>query len=141
MGSAAGSKAVTAEVTVETVRVKWQIKAILPVVFVLVSGLLLFTIATVSLGGAERHAVLVVAGAGAILICGVSIVVLAYLVQRPMVELQEKVALISGGDLNVAVSFAGRNDEIGDLGRQFNFMMQQLRESRKEIEIMHRTQK
>ncbi len=124
----------------ETVRVKWQIKAILPVVFVLVSGLLLFTIATVSLGGAERHAVLVVAGAGAILICGVSIVVLAYLVQRPMVELQEKVALISGGDLNVAVSFAGRNDEIGDLGRQFNYMMQQLRESRKEIEMMHRTQ-
>ena len=124
----------------ETVRVNWQIKAILPVVFVLLAGLLLFTIATVSLGGAERHAVLMVAGAGAILICGVSIVVLAYLIQRPMVELQEKVALISAGDLNVAVSFSGRNDEIGDLGRNFNYMMQQLRESRKEIETMHRTQ-
>ncbi len=38
------------------------------------------------------------------------------------------------------MSFAGRNDEIGDLGRNFNQMMQQLRDSRKEIETMHRTQ-
>ena len=122
------------------VRVNWQIKAILPVVFVLLAGLLLFTIATVSLGGRERHAVIMVAGAGAVIICGVLIAVLAYLVQRPMVELQEKVALISAGDLDVAVSFSSRNDEIGDLGRNFNYMMQQLRESRKEIETMHRTQ-
>ena len=122
------------------VRVNWQIKAILPVVFVLLAGLLLFTIATVSLGGRERHAVIMVAGAGAVLICGVSIGVLAYLIQRPMLELQEKMALISAGNLDVAVSFSRRNDEIGDLGRNFNFMMQQLRESRKEIETMHRTQ-
>ncbi|MGA9587828.1 MAG: ATP-binding protein [Terracidiphilus sp.] len=122
------------------VRVNWQIKAILPVVFVLLAGLLLFTIATVSLGGPERHAVILVAGTGAILICGVSIGVLTYLVQRPMLELQEKVALISAGDLDVSVTFSRRNDEIGDLGRNFNHMMQQLRESRKEIETMHRTQ-
>jgi hypothetical protein len=57
-----------------------------------------------------------------------------------MVELQEKVALISEGNLDVSVSFSRRNDEIGDLGRNFNHMMQQLRESRKEIETMHRTQ-
>ena len=122
------------------VRVNWQIKAILPVVFVLLAGLLVFTIATVSLGGRERHAVLMVAGAGAVIICGVSIAVLAYLIHLPMVELQEKVALISAGNLDVAVSFSRRNDEIGDLGRNFNHMMQQLRESRKEIETMHRTQ-
>ena len=122
------------------VRVNWQIKAILPVVFVLLAGLLLFTIATVSLGGRERHAVIMVAAAGAVVICGVSIGVLAYLIQRPMLELQEKMALISKGDLDVAVSFSRRNDEIGDLGRNFNYMMQQLRESRKEIETMHRTQ-
>jgi signal transduction histidine kinase len=65
---------------------------------------------------------------------------LAYLIQRPMVELQEKIALVSEGNLNVSVSFAGRNDEIGDLGRNFNHMMQQLRESREEIELLHRTQ-
>ncbi len=38
------------------------------------------------------------------------------------------------------VSFADRNDEIGDLGGNFNDMVQQLRESREEIERLHRTQ-
>jgi signal transduction histidine kinase len=66
--------------------------------------------------------------------------VLAYLVQRPMVELQEKMDQVSEGNLDVAVSFSQRNDEIGDLGRNFNHMMQQLRESREEIERLHRTQ-
>ena len=68
------------------------------------------------------------------------IVALAYVIQRPMVELQEKIALVSEGNLDVAVSFSRRNDEIGDLGRNFNHMMQQLRESREEIELLHRTQ-
>lgn len=124
----------------DPVRVNWQIKALLPVFFVLLAGLLLFTVATVSFRDPERHAILIVAGLGAIVICGVSISALAYLIQRPMVELQEKVALIGQGNLDVAVSFSRRNDEIGDLGRNFNYMMQQLRESRKEIETMHRTQ-
>jgi signal transduction histidine kinase len=123
-----------------SVRVNWQLKAILPVGFVLLAGLLLFTLATVSLRDPERHAVLIVAGAGAVAICAVSMFVLAYLIQRPMVELQEKIEQVSKGDLNVAVSFSQRNDEIGDLGRNFNHMMQQLRESREEIERLHRTQ-
>jgi two-component system NtrC family sensor kinase len=123
-----------------SVRVNWQLKALLPVVFVLLAGLLLFIVATVSFRDPERHAVLMVAGAGAVVICGVSIGALAFFIQRPMVELQEKIAQVSEGDLNVAVSFSGRNDEIGDLGRNFNHMMQQLRESREEIETLHRTQ-
>ena len=122
------------------VRVHWQLKALLPVVFALLVGLLLFILATASLQNPERHVVLMVAGTGAVVICGVSIGVLAYLIQRPMVELQEKVALVSEGNLDVAVGFSRRNDEFGDLGRNFNHMMQQLRESRKEIETMHRTQ-
>jgi hypothetical protein len=123
-----------------SVRVNWQLKAILPVGGVLLAGLLLFILATVSLRDPERHAVLIVAGAGAVIICAVLIGVLAYLIQRPMVELQEKIGLVSEGNLNVAVSFSRRNDEIGDLGRNFNHMMQQLRESREEIERLHRTQ-
>ncbi|MGA2426191.1 MAG: ATP-binding protein [Terriglobales bacterium] len=123
-----------------SVRFYWQLKAILPVGLVLMAGLLLFTLATVSLRNPERHAVLMVAGGGAIAICAVSIIALAYFVQRPMVELQEKIALVSEGDLDVAVNFANRNDEIGDLGRNFNYMMQQLRDSRAEIELLHRTQ-
>ena len=121
-------------------RVNWQLKAILPIAFVLLAGLLLFTLATVSLRDPDRHAVLIVAGAGAVAICAVSMLVLAYLIQRPMVELQEKIAQVSRGNLDVAVSFAERNDEIGDLGRNFNRMMKQLRESREEIERLHRTQ-
>lgn len=123
-----------------SVRFNWQLKAILPVAFVLLAGLLLFTLATVSFRDPERHAVLIVAGAGAVVICAVSIVALAYQIQRPMVELQEKIGQVSDGDLDVAVSFARRNDEIGDLGRNFNHMMEQLRESREEIEHLHHTQ-
>jgi signal transduction histidine kinase len=123
-----------------SVRVNWQLKAILPVGFVLLAGLLLFTLATLSLRDPERHAVLIVAGAGAVAICAVSMFVLAYLIQRPMVELQEKMGQVSEGNLDVAVSFSRRNDEIGDLGRNFNHMMQQLRDSREEIERLHRTQ-
>jgi len=123
-----------------SVRVNWQLKAIVPVGFVLLAGLLLFILATVSLRNPERHAVLIVAGTGAVAICAVLIVVLAYVIQRPLVELQEKIGQVSEGDLDVAVSFAQRNDEIGDLGRNFNHMMQQLRESRAEIERLHRTQ-
>jgi len=128
------------EFRLSSVRVNWQLKAILPVGFVLLGGLLLFTLATVSLRNPERHAVLIVAGAGAVAICAVSMFVLAYLIQRPMVELQEKMEKVSEGNLDVAVSFSQRNDEIGDLGRNFNHMMQQLRESREEIERLHRTQ-
>jgi signal transduction histidine kinase len=128
------------EFRLSSMRVNWQLKAILPIGLVLLAGLLLFMLATVSLRDPERHAVMIVAGAGAVAICAVSIFVLAYLIQRPMVELQEKMALVSEGNLGVAVSFSDRNDEIGDLGRNFNHMMQQLRESREEIERLHRTQ-
>ncbi len=121
-------------------RFNWQLKAILPVVFVLLVGMLLFLFATVSFRNVERHAILMVAGAGAIVICGVSIGALAFFIQRPMVELQEKMALVSEGNLDVAVSFARRNDEIGDLGRYFYYMMRQLRESQEEIDVLHRTQ-
>jgi len=124
----------------ERVRVNWRLKALLPVVFVLLAGLLLFTVATVPFEDPQRHTVLVVAVGGAVVICMVSLGVLASLIHRPMTELKEKVGLVGKGNLDVAVSFDRRNDEIGDLGRNFNQMTQQLRESRREIETMHRTE-
>jgi two-component system, NtrC family, sensor kinase len=66
--------------------------------------------------------------------------VLAVVIHRPMVELQSTIARVRNGDLFVNLSFADRNDEIGDLGRDFNDMVRQLRESREEIERLHRTQ-
>jgi signal transduction histidine kinase len=121
-------------------RINWEIKALVPIACVLLGGMLMFLLATVSWRDPERHVVLLVAGAGAVAICGALLVVLTYLIQRPMVELQQKIGQLGAGDLNVAVSFAKRNDEIGDLGRNFNQMVQQLRESRIEIERLHRTQ-
>ncbi len=121
-------------------RINWEIKALVPIACVLLGGMLLFLLATISWRDPERHTVLLVAGAGAVAICGALLVVLTYLIQRPLVELQQKIAQLGSGDLNASVSFAHRNDEIGDLGRNFNQMVQQLRESREEIERLHRTQ-
>jgi len=121
-------------------RINWEIKALVPIACVLLGGMLLFLLATLSWRDPERHIVLLVAGAGAVAICGALLVVLTYTVQRPMVELQQKIAQLGRGDLDVSVSFARRNDEIGDLGRNFNQMVKQLRESREEIERLHRTQ-
>ena len=61
-------------------------------------------------------------------------------VRESRVELQGKFVRVGKGDLDVTVGFANRNDEIGDLGRNFNHMVQQLRESREEMERLHRTQ-
>jgi len=121
-------------------RINWEIKALLPIALVLLGGMLLFLLATLSWRDPERHTVLLVAGAGAVAICGALLVVLTYTVQRPMVELQQKIAQLGTGDLGVSVSFAKRNDEIGDLGRNFNHMVEQLRDAREELERLHRTQ-
>lgn len=122
------------------VRMNWQIKAVLPVAAVLLNGLLLFVLVTLSVGDPERNTVLVVATAGAVAICAVMIMVLAVVVHRPVTQLQEKIAQVREGDLTVSVNFADRNDEIGDLGRDFNDMVRQLRESREEIQRLHSTQ-
>jgi signal transduction histidine kinase len=57
-----------------------------------------------------------------------------------VIELQEKVQQVGEGNLNVSVTFAKRNDEIGDLGRNFNRMVEQLRRDRDEINRLHRNQ-
>jgi len=121
-------------------RVNWQLKTIWPVAVVLLVGMLLFLLSTLSLRDPDRHRVLAIAGAGAVAICGVIIVVLASTFQNPMIELQEQIERVGEGDLNASVSFARRNDEIGDLGRNFNRMVRLLRESREEIDHLHRTQ-
>lgn len=121
-------------------RVNWQLKTIWPVAVVLLVGMMLFLLSTLSLRDPDRHRVLVIAGAGAVAICGVLIVVLASTIQKPVVELQEQIERVADGDLTASVTFAKRNDEIGDLGRNFNRMVRLLRESREEIEHLHRTQ-
>jgi hypothetical protein len=123
------------------VRLGLRAKAVLPVAGVLLAGLMVFFWVSLSLDKShERRSVLLVASAGAVAICAASLVVLFYLIQRPLTELQEKIERLSTGDLNVSVSFAGHRDEIGDLGRNFNDMVRELRENREEIQRLHRTQ-
>ncbi|MGB7555334.1 MAG: ATP-binding protein [Candidatus Korobacteraceae bacterium] len=118
----------------------WALKAVLPIAAVLLNGLLLFVLVSLSLTVGERHIIITVAAAGAFLICVTVIMVLAVSVRRPMLELQEKIARVRLGDMDVAVGFAVRNDEIGDLGRDFNNMVAQLKASREEIQHLHQTQ-
>ncbi len=120
---------------------KWRIKAALPVAIVLVAGMFLFFWVSLTLDKwHERQVVLLVAAGGAVAICAAMLVGLALLVDRPLGELQEKIRLLRGGDLNVTATFASRNDEIGDLGRNFNAMVQQIRETQEEIRRLHQTQ-
>ena len=121
-------------------RLTWQLKIMLPVAAALFNGLLLFVIATLSLAGPQRHTVLLMAAVGAIIVCAVMVVSLALIVRRPMLELERSIERVSEGDLQATVSFADRHDDIGDLGRNFNTMVTQLRESRQEIERLHATQ-
>ena len=117
-----------------------RLKFLLPVAGVLLAGLFVFLWVTVSLRAAAPHVVILVAAAGAVAVCAVVLVVWAVLIERPLAELQEKIARLRDGDLNVSVSFAGQQDEIGDLGRNFNETVRQLRESREEIQRLYRTQ-
>jgi signal transduction histidine kinase len=57
-----------------------------------------------------------------------------------MTEFQRKIVRVGEGDLNVTVDFGNRNDEVGDLGRVFNHMVQQLYGSREAVERQHRNQ-
>jgi signal transduction histidine kinase len=121
------------------IRVSLRLKAMLPVVGVLLVGILVFLWVSLTFEDPERHRVLLVASGGAVVVCAALMVVLFVLVQQPLYELQDKIARLRDGDLNVSVNFASRNDEIGDLGRNFNEMVRQLRESREEIERLYRT--
>ncbi len=120
--------------------INWELKALVPVAGVLVVGVLAFAMVTLDLRADERHKVLLVATGGAAIICAATLVVLAVLIQWPLSELQAKIAQLRDGNLTVAVGFADRQDEIGELGRNFNEMVRQMRENQEEIQRLHRSQ-
>lgn len=129
-----------AETLVRKRHINWMLKAVLPVAAILLNGLLLFMLVSSSLDANSRNGVIAVAAGGAFVVCVAVIMVLAVQVRRPMLELQDKIARVQLGDMDVAVSFADRRDEIGDLGRDFNDMVAQLKASREEIQRLHHTQ-
>ncbi len=113
------------------IRINWRLKAVLPVAgaLLLLTGLLAFDWVTFSFNLSGRQKVIVIAAGGAVTVCAVMLVVLAVLIQRPLIELRHKIAQLRDGDLTVTASFARHNDELGDLGRDFNEMVRQLREN------------
>jgi signal transduction histidine kinase len=121
-------------------RMNWLAKAVLPVATILVGGVLAFLWVTLSLAESERRGVLLVAAGGAVVICGAVLAVLVVLIQRPLLELKGKIRQLREGDLTVSASFANRNDEIGELGRDFNEMVRQLREIREETTRAHQVE-
>lgn len=118
----------------------WALKAVLPIAAVLINGLLLFVLVSTSLEPGPRNTVIALAAGGAFVVCAAVIVVFSVTIRRPMLELQEKIARVRLGDMDVRVNFAQRNDEIGDLGRDFNDMVEQLKSSREEIHRLHQNQ-
>jgi signal transduction histidine kinase len=121
-------------------RIRWLLKAVLPVAAVLIGGVAVFFLITFSLSLPDRHAVLLVAAGGAVVICCVMLVGLVVLIQRPILELQDKIARLREGDLTVQASFAARHDEIGELGRDFNEMVAQLRRVSEETRHTHQVE-
>lgn len=116
---------------------RWQWKAIIPIIGVLLLGLVAFRAIVQALDIPNGHWILIVAAAGAVTICFVMLTVLLVLIERPLDELKETIARLREGDLAARVGFAKRTDDVGQLGRQFNEMIQQLAENRAEIERLH----
>ena len=121
-------------------RLRWQAKAIIPVIGVLLLGLIGFEATLLTLRVAEGHWILIIAASGAVMICLVLLWVLLVLVERPLAELKRVIRRVREGDFTARVQFANRDDDIGQLGRQFNEMIQQLGENRREIERLHHSE-
>jgi signal transduction histidine kinase len=115
----------------------WQWKAIIPIVGVLLLGLIAFQAMVVALDIPSGHWIVIVAAGGAVAICFVTLIVMLVLIQRPLEELKRVIGRVSEGDLGARVDFAKRNDDVGQLGQQFNDMIRQLEENRAEIERLH----
>jgi hypothetical protein len=115
----------------------WQWKAIVPIIGVLLLGLLAFQAIVLALNIPSGNWILTVAAGGAVAICFVTLSVLLVLIERPLEELKKTIVRVRQGDLDARVQFAKRPDDVGQLGRQFNEMIQQLAENRAEIERLH----
>lgn len=119
---------------------RWQVKAIIPIGGVLVLGMLAFQATVQTLRVPKGHWILIVAASGAVMISLVLLTVLLVLVERPLRDLERTIERVRQGDLQARVDFARRDDDVGELGRQFNEMVQQLDANRAEIERLHQNE-
>src|SRR6516164_4384232 len=118
--------------------IRWQWKVFIPIIAVLGASLIAILALLQSLEIREFQWILLAGVACAILLCFVLLSVLLVLVERPLEELMGTIRRIRHGDLTSRVSFAKRDDDIGQLGRQFNEMVQQLDQNRRELDELHK---
>jgi signal transduction histidine kinase len=79
-----------------------------------------------------------VGAACAVMVCSAALSVLLIFAERPLDELMAATQRAYRGDLSVRVSFAARDDAIGQLGEQFNNLLSRLERSEWELEELHR---
>jgi signal transduction histidine kinase len=118
--------------------IRWQWKVFIPIIGVLVLSIIAIASVMESLAVQEAQLILIASVCCAILLCFVLLSVLLVLVERPLEDLMDTIARVRRGDLSARVEFAKRRDDIGQLGRQFNEMVEQLQRNRGEIEELHR---
>jgi signal transduction histidine kinase len=119
-------------------RIRWQWKVFIPIIAVMILGLVGITALLRKLEMPDAHWVLITVVGFAILLCFVLLSVLLVLVQHPLEELMATISRIHRGDLSARVDFAKRDDDIGQLGQQFNEMVERLAQNREEIEDLHK---
>lgn len=117
--------------------IRWQWKVFVPIVAVLLVSIGAIHAVLRSQEIHEVQWILFAAVSGAILLCLVLLAVLLVLIEHPLEELMNTIARVRRGDLTARVAFAKREDDVGRLGRQFNEMVQTLKENRQEIEELH----
>jgi len=118
--------------------IRWQWKVFIPVIGVLLVSLGIMGGVVYHLNVPNKEWVVLGALAFAVLICFLLLFVLLVLVERPLEELLNTMDRVRRDDLTARVDFSRRNDDIGQLGRQFNEMVAQLERNRTEIEELHR---
>jgi two-component system, NtrC family, sensor kinase len=118
--------------------IRWQWKVFIPIIAVLLLSIIAIATVLRTLAIHEAQIILIVSVCFAILLCFVLLSVLLVLVERPLEDLMDTIARVRRGDLSARVAFAKRRDDISQLGRQFNEMVEQLECNRIEIEELHR---
>ncbi len=118
--------------------IRWQWKVFIPIIAVLLLSIVAIQAVLRSLEIEEVQWILIAAVSGAILLCMVLLSVLLVLIERPLEELMHTIFRVRRGDLTARVSFSKRTDDVGQLGQQFNEMVEQLDRNRREIEELHK---
>jgi len=117
--------------------IQWQWKVFIPIITVLALSILAIRVILHSRENLDVKWILLSAVFFAIVLCFVLLAVLLVLIERPLEELMDTIARVQRGDLTARVEFAKREDDVGQLGRQFNEMVERLDQNRLEIEELH----